>query len=69
MIGTLADVMVLKGVPKPLRSHNCLEFVAKVLRKCLPGTEVKTLTQAAIAAANAAKASARPEKDREPIAL
>jgi putative transposase len=43
VIGALADVMVLKGVPEHLRSDNGPEFVAKYLRKWLAGTGAKTL--------------------------
>jgi hypothetical protein len=35
LIATLADVMVLKGVPEHLRSDNGPEFVARDLRKWL----------------------------------
>jgi putative transposase len=43
VIGALADVMVLKGVPEHLRSDNGPEFVAKDLRKWLAATGAKTL--------------------------
>lgn len=43
MIGALADVMVMKGVPEHLRSDNGPEFVAKDLRKWLAATGVKML--------------------------
>jgi putative transposase len=43
VIGALADVMVLKGVPEHLRSDNGPEFVAKDLRKWLADTGAKTL--------------------------
>jgi putative transposase len=43
VIGALADVMVLKGVPQHLRSDNGPEFAAKDLRKWLADTGAKTL--------------------------
>jgi putative transposase len=43
VIGALADVMVIKGVPQHLRSDNGPEFVAKDLRKWLANTGAKTL--------------------------
>jgi hypothetical protein len=43
VIGALADVMVMKGVPEHLRSDNGAEFVAKDLRKWLADTGAKTL--------------------------
>lgn len=43
VIGALADVMVVKGVPEHLRSDNGPEFVAKNLRKWLADTGAKTL--------------------------
>ncbi len=43
VIGALADVMVLKGVPEHLRSDNGPEFVAKDLRKWLAYTGARTL--------------------------
>jgi transposase InsO family protein len=43
VIGALADVMVMKGVPEHLRSDNGPEFVAKDLRKWLAATGAKTL--------------------------
>ena len=43
MIGALADVMVIKGIPEHLRSDNGPEFVAKDLRKWLADTGAKTL--------------------------
>jgi len=43
VIGALADVMVVKGVPEHLRSDNGPEFVARDLRKWLAGTGAKTL--------------------------
>ena len=43
VIGALADVMVIKGVPEHLRSDNGPEFVAKDLRKWLADTGAKTL--------------------------
>ena len=43
VIGALADVMVMKGVPEHLRSDNGPEFVAKGLRKWLANTGAKTL--------------------------
>jgi len=43
VIGALADVMVMKGVPEHLRSDNGPEFVAKDLRKWLADTGAKTL--------------------------
>ena len=42
MIEALADVMVLKGVPKHIRSDNGPEFVARDMRKWLAGTGAKT---------------------------
>ena len=42
VIETLADVMVMRGVPEHLRSDNGPEFVAKGLRKWLAGTGAKT---------------------------
>src|SRR3984957_5298777 len=42
VIEALADVMVLKGVPKHIRSDNGPEFVARDLRKWLAGTGAKT---------------------------
>ena len=43
MIESLADVMVMKGVPEHIRSDNGPEFVAKDLRKWLADTGAKTL--------------------------
>ena len=43
VIGALADVMVMKGVPEHLRSDNGPEFVAKDLRKWLADTGAETL--------------------------
>jgi transposase InsO family protein len=43
VIGALADVMVMKGVPEHLRSDNGPEFVARDLRKWLAATGAKTL--------------------------
>lgn len=43
VIGALADVMVMKGVPEHLRLDNGPEFVAKDLRKWLADTGAKTL--------------------------
>lgn len=43
VIGALADVMVMKGVPEHLRSDNGPEFVAKDLRKWLADAGAKTL--------------------------
>ena len=40
VIGALADVMVMKGVPEHLRSDNGPEFVARDPRKWLAGTGV-----------------------------
>ena len=42
VIEALADGMVLKGVPKHIRSDNGPEFVARDLRKWLAGTGAKT---------------------------
>jgi transposase InsO family protein len=41
-IEALAEVMVMKGVPEHLRSHNGPEFVARDLRKWLAGTGART---------------------------
>jgi len=43
VIGALADVMVMKGIPEHLRSDNGPEFVAKDLRQWLAETGAKTL--------------------------
>jgi putative transposase len=43
VIGALADVMVVKGVPEHLRSDNGPEFVARDLGKWLAKTGTKTL--------------------------
>ena len=43
VIGALADVMVMKGVPEHIRSDNGPEFVAKDLRKWLNDTGAQTL--------------------------
>lgn len=43
VIGSLADVMVWKGVPEHLRSDNGPEFIAKDLRKWLADTGAETL--------------------------
>ncbi len=43
VIGALADVMVIKGIPEYLRSDNGPEFVAKDLRKWLAATGAKAL--------------------------
>ena len=43
VIESLADVIVMKGVPEHIRSDNGLEFVAKDLRKWLADTGAKTL--------------------------
>jgi putative transposase len=43
LIESLADVMVMKGVPEHIRSDNGPEFVAKDLRKWLADTGAKTL--------------------------
>ena len=43
VIGALADVMVLKGVPQYIRSDNGPEFVARGLRQWLAATGTKTL--------------------------
>ena len=43
VIGALAEVMVMKGVPEHLCSDNGPEFVAKELGKWLAGTGAKTL--------------------------
>ena len=43
VIEALADVMVMKGVPKHIRSDNGPECVAKDLRKWLADTGAKTL--------------------------
>jgi putative transposase len=43
VIESLADVMVMKGVPEHIRSDNGPEFVAKNLRKWLADTGAKTL--------------------------
>ena len=37
LIETLADVMLMRGVPEHIRSDNGLEFVAMALRKWLLG--------------------------------
>ena len=43
VIGALADVMVMRGIPEHLRSDNGPEFVAKDLRQWLANTGAKTL--------------------------
>jgi putative transposase len=43
VIESLADVMVMKGVPEHIRSDNGPEFVARDLRKWLADTGAKTL--------------------------
>jgi putative transposase len=43
VIGALADVMVIKGVPEHFRSDNGPEFVATDLRKWLARTGARTL--------------------------
>jgi hypothetical protein len=43
VIGALADVMMVKGVPEHLRSDNGPEFVASDLRKWLAKTGAKML--------------------------
>ena len=43
VIDTLADAMVLHGIPEHVRSDNGPEFVAKELRKWLADTGAKTL--------------------------
>jgi putative transposase len=43
VIGALADVMVMKGVPEHIRSDNGPEFMAKDLRQWLADTGAKTL--------------------------
>jgi transposase InsO family protein len=43
VIGALADVMVIKGIPEHIRSDNGPEFVAKDLRKWLAATGARTL--------------------------
>ena len=55
MIGALADVMVIKGVPEHIRSDNGPEFVAKDFRKWLAevpvftaATERRTRTQSSV---------------------
>ena len=37
MIETLPEVMLWRGIPKPIRSGNGLEFVARQLRDWLQG--------------------------------
>jgi len=43
LIETLADVMLVHGIPEHIRSDNGPEFVAKQLRKRLAGVGAKTL--------------------------
>jgi putative transposase len=43
VIGALADLMVMKGIPEHIRSENGPEFVAKDLRKWLAATGARTL--------------------------
>ena len=43
VIETLADVMLLRGIPEHLRSDNGPEFIAKELRKWLGNLGTKTL--------------------------
>ena len=43
VIEALADVMVMKGVPEHIRSHNGPEFVARDLRQWLAVTGAETL--------------------------
>ena len=43
LIETLADVMLVNGIPEHIRSDNGPEFVAKQLRKWLAGVGAKTL--------------------------
>jgi putative transposase len=43
VIGALADVMVMKGVPEHIRSDNGPEFMAKDLRQWLADMGAKTL--------------------------
>jgi hypothetical protein len=43
VIGALADVMVMKGVPEHIGSDNGPEFVAKDLRNWLAGSGARTL--------------------------
>jgi transposase InsO family protein len=43
VIETLADAMLLEGVPTFIRSDNGLEMVAKVLRQWLSGLGIKSL--------------------------
>ena len=43
LIETLADVMLVKGIPEYIRSDNGPEFVAKKLRKWLSDVGAKTL--------------------------
>lgn len=43
MIETLAEVMLVHGIPEHNRSNNGPEFVAKALRNWLAGVGAKTL--------------------------
>jgi putative transposase len=43
VIETLADVMLLRGIPEHIRSDNRPEFVAKQLRTWLAGMGAQTL--------------------------
>jgi len=43
LIGALADMMVMRGIPEHIRSDNGPEFVARELRKWLAATGTKTL--------------------------
>ncbi len=43
VVETLADVMLMRGIPENLRSDNCPEFVARELRKWLGSLGTGTL--------------------------
>jgi hypothetical protein len=66
VIESLADMMVMKGVPEHIRSDNGPEFVAKIC-----GSGLRTLVYGAISSVTSGASAARAEPDNasEPTAI
>lgn len=64
VLETMADVMLMSGVPEHIRSDNRPEMTAKIVRQWLANVGAKALTASCETGCSVARSSTASEKHR-----